>query len=75
MRTARAADVLGGVGVIDRDRLTLGVNVVHKAQWFASSKRCDIVSRLDPDYQKKRNEKSSFRVLGWSCVDAFGLRF
>ena len=34
-RTARAADELGGVRVIDRDRQRLGINVVHKVVYIA----------------------------------------
>ena len=61
------ADGLGDVLVIhrDRDRQRQGVNVVHKAR-FASSKRCDAVSRLKPGYRKEKNfkDRAAFECLG-----------
>ena len=62
------ADGLGGVLVIhrDRDRQRQGVNVVHKAQRFMSSKRCGAVSRLKHDYRNEKNSKDRavFECLG-----------
>ena len=62
------AEESGGVLVIhrDRDRQRQGVNVVHKAYRFASSKRCGAVSRLKPDYRKGKNfkDRAVFECLG-----------
>ena len=45
--SARAADELGGVRVIDRDRQRLGMNVVHKPRHSGSRRRSDVAQGRD----------------------------
>ena len=57
--SARAADELGGIRVIDRDRQRLGMNVVHKAVCVVEAMWCSVAIRARLSKNKIKEQFSS----------------